>query len=203
MGVDDLNRFRSSVEAIPPGLVPAAQSGRSDSVDRVVSFLYEELREIAHRHLARNRGAGRNGDRETTLSTTAVVHEAYLKLVDQSRAEWRDRAHFLAVASAAMRHLLVDRARARGARKRGGAGTRVTLDDDSIAADDQPEVLFEIDNALRRLAVIDSRLALVVEYRFFGGLSEDEIGEVLGVTVRTVQRDWKKARMLLRRYLEG
>jgi RNA polymerase sigma factor (TIGR02999 family) len=130
------------------------------------------------------------------------VHEAYLKLADQSRGQWRDRAHFLAIASAAMRHMLVDRARARHAYKRGGARKRVPLEDVDVAAEDQSGVVLEIDEALGRLADVDVRLAQVVECRFFGGLTEDETAEALGVTVRTVQRDWAKARMLLRRALE-
>jgi len=180
------------------------QGERRDSLDRDVTAVYDELRRIAHRHLrARRRGAVDHGGRQSSLSTTAVVHEAYLKLVDQARGNWKDRAHFLAIASVAMRHVLIDRARARGASKRGGTRTRVTLDDDAVAVDQQAEVVLEIDEALRHLSVIDVRLAQVVEYRFFGGLSEEEAAEVLGVTVRTIQRDWRKARMLLRRALDA
>jgi RNA polymerase sigma factor (TIGR02999 family) len=171
------------------------RSGRRESVDRLVALLYEELRGIARRHLA---AQGQGG----TLQTTALVHEAYLKLVDQSRAEWSDRVHFLAVASTAMRHVLVDRARARVALKRGGAQQRVTLDEE-IGVDDQPDALLQLDEALKQLAELQPRLARVVECRFFGGLSEDEIAEALSLTVRTVQRDWAKARMLLRRALES
>lgn len=150
---------------------------------------------MAHRHL----GAGGRGG---TLQTTALVHEAYLKLVDQSRAEFNDRAHFLAVASIAMRHVLVDRARARLAVKRGGEFRRITLDEQEIAVDDQPEALVQLDEAMSRLGEVDPRLVRVVECRFFGGLTEEEIAAALGLTVRTVQRDWVKARMLLRRALE-
>ena len=145
------------------------------------------------------RAQGRGG----TLQTTALVHEAYLKLVDQSRAEWKDRAHFLAVASIAMRHILVDRAKARLALKRGGDFRRITLDEQDIGIDDQPDALVQLDEALERLGVVEPRLVRVVECRFFGGLTEDEIAEALGLTVRTVQRDWAKARMMLRRALES
>ena len=170
------------------------RSGRHGAVDQLVPLLYQELRAIAHRQLvARAQGA--------TLSTTALVHEAYLKLVDQSRAAWRDRAHFLAVASLAMRHVLVDRAKARRALKRGGERRRLSLDDADIAIDDQPEALLQLDEAMTRLTALQPRLARVVECRFFGGLTEEEIAEALGVTVRTVQRDWVKARMLLQREL--
>lgn len=135
--------------------------------------------------------------------TTALVHEAYIKLVDQSRVEWRDRTHFLALASLAMRHVLVDRARALGALKRGGTHRRITLDEEQIGVDDQPDALLQLNEALERLAQAEPRLARVVECRFFGGLTEEEIAEALGLTVRTVQRDWAKARMLLRRALES
>ncbi len=123
-------------------------------------------------------------------------------LVDQSRAEWRDRAHFLALAAVAMRHVLIDRAKARAALKRGGGRTRISFDEQQIGVDDQPEALLQLDEALRGLAGAEPRLARVVECRFFGGLTEEEIAAALGITVRTVQRDWVKARALLRRTLE-
>jgi RNA polymerase sigma factor (TIGR02999 family) len=168
-------------------------SGGRDSLERLLPLIYHELRAIAHRQL---------GARGGTLSTTELVHEAYLKLAVQSHGEWRDRAHFLALASVAMRHVLVDRAKARAAVKRGGGRHRVSFEEGRIAVDEQPEALLQLDEALERLAVAEPRLARVVECRFFGGLREEEIAEVLGITVRTVQRDWAKARMLLRRALE-
>lgn len=164
------------------------RSGGRAALDAVTALLYEELREIARRHR-------RNGDH--TLPTTAIVHEAYLKLVDQTEARWTDRAHFLALAAVAMRHVLIDRARAKNTAKR-GAGEIVTFEDELVAVDDHRASLLEIDEALGRLSKIDERLARVVECRFFGGLTHEEIAEVLGVTVRTVERDWAKARMLLR-----
>lgn len=157
---------------------------------------YRELRSIAHARLvARGRG-GRHGD---TLSTTALVHEAWLRIA--GKAVPRDRAHLLALGSLAMRHVLVDRARELAALKRGGARHPVTLDDEVIGADDQAELVLQLDDALDRLAAVDGRLAQVVECRFFGGLTEEETAAALGVTVRTVQRDWVKARALLRRAL--
>jgi RNA polymerase sigma factor (TIGR02999 family) len=168
-------------------------------LDQLLPLVYDELRAIAHRRLAA-RGAGGGGG---TLQTTGLVHEAYLKLADQSRAHAVDRAHFLALASLAMRHVLVDRAKARVAVKRGGERFRVTLDEEQIAVDDQPEALLQLDEAMHRLAALQPRLAQVVECRFFGGLSEEEIADALGVTVRTVQRDWAKARMLLRHELSS
>ena len=142
---------------------------------------------------------GRNG----TLSTTALVNEAYLKLVEQSSVAWSDRAHFLALASLVMRHVLVDRARERIALKRGGVRHRIDLDDEEIAVDAEPEVVLQLNDAMDRLAAFEPRLARVVECRFFGGLTEKETADALDVTVRTVQRDWVKARVLLRRALES
>jgi RNA polymerase sigma factor (TIGR02999 family) len=165
------------------------RTGGQEALDRLFPLVYHELRAIAHRHVA--------GRKKGSIATTEVVHEAYLKLVDQSRAHWRDRAHFFALASAAMRHVLVDRARARATRKRGGERRQVTLDDEMLVVDNDAESLLVIDDALTRLAELEPRLARIVECRFYGGLSEEEIAEALGVTVRTVQRDWSKARMLL------
>jgi RNA polymerase sigma factor (TIGR02999 family) len=172
------------------------RDGSRESLDRLVPLLYQQLRAIAHRHLGRRPNGG-------TLETGELVHEAYLKVVAASRAGLPDQAHFLALASLAMRHVLVDRAKARGRLKRGGGRGRITFDEDRIAVDDQPEALLQLDEALTWLAELEPRLARVVECRFFGGLSEEEIAEALGVTVRTVQRDWAKARMLLRRALES
>jgi RNA polymerase sigma factor (TIGR02999 family) len=157
--------------------------------------VYDDLRVIARRQLSGREGGG-------TLSTTGLVHEAYLKLVDQSRIAWRDRAHFFALASVAMRHVLVDRARARQALKREGALQRVTLDSELIAVPDQPEAMLQLSDAIERLAKVEPRMARVVDCRFFGGMSDEEIADALDITVRTVQRDWVKARMLLRRALE-
>jgi RNA polymerase sigma factor (TIGR02999 family) len=175
---------------------PLAGPGREgrEPLDRLVPLLYQQLRTIAHRELGRRPNGG-------TLETGELVHEAYLKVA--AHAEGPDRANVLALASLAMRHVLVDRAKARGRLKRGGAFGRVTFEEDRIAVDDQPEALLQLDEALTRLAELEPRLARVVECRFFGGLREEEIAEALDVTVRTVQRDWAKARMLLRRALES
>ena len=166
----------------------------TDPLDQVVTLTYQELRAIAHRRLAAAGGGA-------TLSTTGLVHEAYLKLADQSRAEWRDQSHFFALASLVMRHILVDRARERSAQRRGGGGRQITLDDEVIGLEDQSEALLQLNEALEALATVDPRLVQVVECRFFGGLTESEIAEALGVTIRTVQRDWVKARVLLRHAL--
>ena len=179
----------------PASVHASSPSDAQDTLDLVASCAYHELRAIAHRRLAA-RGGG-------TLSTTALVHEAYLKLVDQPHSAWRDRAHFLALASLAMRHVLVDRARELHTLKRGGACRHVTLDDEQIGAESQAETVLQLDEALDRLAAWEPRLARLVECRFFGGLTETETAEALGITVRTVQRDWVKARVLLRRALDS
>ena len=161
-----------------------------------MSRAYQQLRAIAHRRLAGRDPGG-------TLSTTALVHETYLKLVDHSQAEWNDRGHFLALASLAMRHVMVDLARERSTAKRGGAARQVTLDEENTTVEDQAEIVLQLNEALDRLAAWEPRLAQVVECRFFGGFSESETADALGITVRTVQRDWVKARVLLRRALDS
>ncbi|MEP6781180.1 MAG: ECF-type sigma factor [Gemmatimonadaceae bacterium] len=159
--------------------------------------VYDELRAIAHRRLGNVGGPGGNG----TLNTTALVHEAFLKLSAGPDSKWRDRTHFLSAAAVAMRHILVDRARARASNKRGGDAIQMTLDHDALAAADEPAALLEIDDALDKLAALAPRLARLVVLRFYGGLTDEEIAEALDVTPRTVQRDWLKARMLLQRAL--
>lgn len=131
------------------------------------------------------------------------MHEAYLKLTNAAPGAWRDEGHFRAVASVAMRQILVDRARARATTKHGGGLTRVSLDDTAIAVDDDPDQLIAIEAALVRLDELSPRLARLVELRFYGGLSDAEAATELGVTLRTVQRDWTKARMLIERLLES
>lgn len=180
----------------PPAALDPRRGGDGASLDRLVPLLYRQLRAIAHRQLGRRPNGG-------TLETGELVHEAYLKVVARARSELPDQAHLLALASLAMRHVLVDRAKACGRLKRGGARFRVTFDEERIAVDDQPEALLQLDEALTWLGELEPRLARVVECRFFGGLTEEEIAEALGVTVRTVQRDWAKARMLLRRAMES
>ena len=154
------------------------------------------MRRIARRQLRSERP-------DHTLNTTALVHEAYLKLVDQTRAEWRDRVHFFAVAAQAMRRILVDHARKHLAAKRGGRQQQVPLEEAVLSIDDRAETLLALDEALTDLARLDERLGRVVECRFFGGLSEEETAEVLGVTARTVRRDWVKAKGWLHAEIYG
>lgn len=164
--------------------------GEPDVMERLLPLVYDELRRIAHRHLGRERDGH-------TVGTTALVHEAYLRLVDQRRTEWVDRAHFFGVAAQAMRRVLVDYARRHRAAKRGGALAHVTLDDAVASAEERADALIALDEALGRLTEIAPRLGRVVELRFFGGLTEEEAGAVLGVDARTVRRDWTKARAWL------
>ena len=182
-------------EATITALLLAWRAGEADALDRLFPIVYDELRRIAHRQLRRET-AGH------TLNTTALVHEAYLKLVDQTQVQWADRSHFFAVATQAMRRVLVDYARHYRATKRGSAPARVNLTDAMLVADDSAETLLAIDDALNDLAALDARLGRVVECRFFGGLTEEETAEVLGVTARTVRRDWTKAKGWLHRALE-
>ena len=168
-------------------LLLAWRAGDRGAMDRVFPLVYEELRRIAHHQLERERP-------DHTLGTTAVVHEAYLKLVDQTRTQWADRGQFFAVAARAMRRILVDYARRHRALKRGGERARINLDDVPLAADVRSDVLIALDEALVRLAELDERLSRVVECRFLGGLTEEETAEALTVTSRTVRRDWVEAK---------
>lgn len=170
-------------------LLAELRSGRREAFDQILPLVYHELRRVARRELA-----VRPND---SLSTTGLVHEMYLKFARAEKADWRNRAHFLSVASVAMRHILVDRARRRSAEKRGGLQRHVTLDESLAPADDHAESLLELHEALEHLARIDQRLARVVECRFFGGMTEQETAEALHIGVRTVRRDWIKARGLL------
>jgi RNA polymerase sigma factor (TIGR02999 family) len=174
------------VDSITGNLL-AWRAGEADALDRLYPMIYQELRRIAHAQL-RGEVPGH------TLDTTALVHEAYLKLVDQTRVQWSDRSHFFAVATQVMRRILVDYARAYRTAKRGGESERVRLEDESVAAAGRAEAVIALDEALTRLEAIDGRLSRVVECRFFGGLTEEETAGVLGVDPRTVRRDWAKAR---------
>ena len=172
-------------------LLVRASAGDRAALDGALPLVYDELHRLARRQLRREAEGH-------TLSSVALVHEAYLRLVHQTRGEWRDRAHFMAIASTAMRRILVDHARRHGALRRGGGASRVPFESlDALAAEDRAELLVDLDEALSRLAALDERQARVVECRFFGGLTEEETAEALGISLRTARRDWAKARSWL------
>lgn len=175
-------------------LLGALRAGDREAFDRVWSLLYQELRELARKQRHRP-GA--------TLDTTALVHETYLKLAGRDQLQIADRGHFFALAVRVMRQLLVDLAREHSAQKRGGGAVRLSLDQVAVAIEDQADVILGLDQALSRLDEFNQRWARVVECRFFGGLSEQETAEVLGLTLRTVQRDWQKSRAWLRAELDS
>ena len=173
------------------GLLLALREGDRTALDRLVPRVYDALHRIAHRELRR-----RQGD---ALRTTGLVHEAYLKLVDQTRVEVEDRAHFLALAATAMRHIIIDHARKRRTQKRGGQWRRISLDGAVPASEARFDELIELDDALERLARFDERLCQVVECRFFGGMTVEETAAALDVAPRTVDRAWIKAKAWLSR----
>lgn len=172
-------------------LLAAHAKGIPDALERLVPLVYADLRRMARAQVRSQRPGA-------TLDTGALVHEAYVRLVDERRAEWRDRRHFFAVASIAMRQIVIDHARRRTSAKRGGGEHVTALDDaaDPIARD--AEQLLDLDRALTALHDVDPRAVRIVECRYFGGLSEQETADALGVSLRTVQREWLKARAWLR-----
>ncbi len=175
-------------------ILAAARTGERAALDQVFARVYDEVRDLARGQLAR---VGSH-----TLTPTAIVHEAYLRLVRSPAIAWEDRGHFFAVAAIAMRQILLNHARARTALKRDG-GRQLTLDSGVVAVEDQAGELLALDRALDRLGQLDARLVRVVELRFFAGLSVEEVAEVLGVGERTVKRDWRAARAFLHEQLEG
>jgi len=182
------------MDAAPQGevtrLLKRLKEGDSDAGEQLIPLVYDQLRGAARRALAGERPGH-------TLQATELVHEAYFKLLGSAQVDWQGRAHFVAIAARAMRQILVDHARRRQADKRGGGVQHVTLGDAEAELALPPEELLALDAALDRLQEHDPRMRSVVEYRFFGGLTEKEIAEVLDLTVRTVQRDWVKARAWL------
>ena len=200
---EDVPNDGSALESAP--LQPAATRGARNEItrllhlhhqgeraafDAMVPLVYEQLRHIARRQL-------RNGPRGQTLDTTALVQEAYLQLVDADGVQWEDRGHFFAVCARAMRFILVDHARRKQAVKRGGGVSHTELVPDLVASDARSELVLAVDEALKGLEEFNQRLAQVVECRFFAGMTEEEIAQSLGCSVRTVQRDWLRARAWL------
>jgi RNA polymerase sigma factor (TIGR02999 family) len=183
---DELGRTRSDVSA----LLEAWSEGHADARDRLIEIVYQELRRRAAAYLRRERPGH-------TFQPTALVHEAYLRLMDQDAAAWQNRAQFFAVASQMMRRILVDAARARKAAKRSGRWARVTLEEGVAEQGTRDVAVIDLDAALTELASFDPRKSQVAELRFFGGLTLEETGQILGLSVATVEREWTVARAWL------
>ena len=181
---------KQHADADVSGLLEAWRQGDEQARDRLMTAVYQELRRYAAAHLRRERV----GD---TLQPTALVHEAYLRLVKQDRTTWQNRGQFYAVASQMMRRILVDRARARNMRKRSGQWARVALDERAALEQAREVDVLDLDRALIELATFDARKSRIAELRFFGGLSLEEVGNALGLSVATVERDWQTARAWL------
>ncbi|CAN5825313.1 sigma-70 family RNA polymerase sigma factor [soil metagenome] len=168
-----------------------SSQGNRDALDKLLPFVYDELHRQASRYLRKERG-------DHTLQTTALIHEAYMKLIDQNEVEWQNRAHFFAIAAQTMRRILVDYARTRKREKRGGDDVKLQLDDAiNISAKEKSIDLVALDEALNRLAEFDERQARVVELKYFSGMTEEETAEVLDISPATVRRDWNMAKAWL------
>ena len=171
-------------------------SGSKQALDRLVPIVYDELRRQAARYLKRDRVGH-------TLQTTALIHEAYLRLVDQKNVHWQNRAHFFGIAAQLMRQILVDHARTRKRAKRGGSRIRVSLNEATAVATVRDLDIVALDEALARLAEIDPQQSRVVELRYFSGLNVEETAEVLGISPATVKREWRSAKAWLHREISG
>lgn len=165
-----------------------------DALEKLMPLVYKELHRMAHGFM-RGQPAGH------TFQTTELIHEAYLKLAAGNEQNWQNRSHFFGVAAQAMRHILVDYARSKQARKRGGSAEKVTLNENAVVSATRPQEIIALDDALRQLGLLDERKSRVVEMKFFGGLSTEEIAEVLKISAETVKRDWRFARTWLLREL--
>ena len=177
-------------------LLAGYSRGDKDALDQLMPIVYEELRRQASRYLRREQVGH-------TLQTTALIHEAYVRLVDQRNMQWQNRAHFFAIAAQLMRRILVDHARTKKRVKRGGSDIRVSLADADVAAKDQDLDVVALDEALQRLSHIDEQQSRVVELRFFSGLTVEETAAVMGISPATVKRDWSMAKAWLHRELSG
>jgi len=176
-------------------LLVAWSDGDRAALDELTPLVYEELHRLAHNHMGRERQGH-------TLQTSALVNEAYVRLIDQRNVRWQNRAQFFSIASRLMRRILIDHARSHQYAKRGGGTRRVSLDEAAVVAEEQATELVALDDALKSLEAIDPRKCQVVELRFFGGLSVEESAEVLGVSAVTVMRDWSTAKAWLQREME-
>ena len=171
-------------------LLIAWSNGEEEALEKLVPLIYDELRRIARRYMKRE-PAGH------TLQTTALVNEAYLRLIEQKGMKWQNRAHFFAISAQLMRRILVSMARARHANKRGGEARQVSLDEALVISEERAAELVALDEAMNELAALDPRRSRVVELRYFGGLSVEETAEVLNISPETVMRDWKRAKAWL------
>lgn len=171
-------------------LLGELNAGNKEAETELLTLLYDELRRIAASYLRKERP-------DHTLQPTALVHEAYLRLIEQKEQNWENRAHFLGIAAHLMRQILVDYARKRYAAKRGGREQPIPLDGLPVAGIQKPQELIALDEALAKLEALDQRQSRIVELRFFGGMTEEEVGHVLGLSVRTIKRDWNVARAWL------
>jgi len=178
------------------GMLVEWSNGDEQALERLMPLVYDELHRLAGGYLRRERA-------DHTLQTTALVHEAYMRLIDQKRIEWRGSLHFVALAAQMMRRILIDHARAHGYAKRGGGARKLSLDDAPQISMHRPAELLQLDEALEELARMDPELARIVELRFFGGLKSAEIAELIGVSIPTVTRRWRTAKAWLYRYLSG
>ena len=178
-------------------LLPEIKSGRQDALNELLPFVYKELRQLANSYLSRERA-------NHTLQPTALVHEAYLRLIGQRKIEWQNRAHFFGVSARLMREILIEYARNRNRQKRGGEFlTQIALDD-AVSFSAQKELgVVAVDEALSKLEKLDARPARIVEMKFFGGLKVEEIAEVLSISPATVKREWSTAKLLLYKMLNG
>jgi len=188
------NRPRSTAHITQ--LLVAWSGGRREALDDLLPLVYDELRRVASRYL-------RHEPVDHTLQPTALVHEAYMRLIDQRKVQWRNRAHFYGVAAQIMRRILVDHARAHGAEKRGRGWERVPLIDDELHAAPEAVDVLALDEALDRLVAFDPQQGRIVELRYFGGLTIDEVAEVVGLSAATVVREWTIAKAWLRSELAG
>jgi RNA polymerase sigma factor (TIGR02999 family) len=200
---DTPNRTRGTSVKMSPGssdevtrLLSDWSHGNVAALEKLAPLVYDELRRLARRHMQGQRP-------DHTLQTTALVHEAYLRLADKARPDFANRSHFFAVAAKAMRQILVDQARAHQRQKRGAGAAKLELDEAALVAPQEPRAILDLNDALERLARLDSRKAQVVELRYFGGLKEDEIADVLKVSAVTVRRDWVFAKTWLYGQLHG
>jgi RNA polymerase sigma-70 factor, ECF subfamily len=176
-------------------LLAAWSDGDREALDKLLPMVERELHRLAHQYMSKERP-------DHTLQTAALVNEAYIKLIDQTRVRWQNRAHFFAIAAQTMRRILIDHARVRRNRKHGGGARALPLDEAAVLTEERADELVALDEALAALERVDERKARVVELRYFGGLSVEEVAEVLKVSTDTVGREWRRARAFLRREIE-